>query len=291
MVNIENKLKSIRSDLSCSTIKNYSMALRKFHNILYGEIPIKISNFKDSEKMIDELNKIDLRIGYKKNIVSGLLVLYPKDINYKQYILKLIEMKNIEDDLVKDDVKLLDKDEINKIINKLKNRFYELYIKKLKIEQIIELQDYLILCLYTMIPPRRLLDYVEMKIKNINKDTDNYYDNKKFYFNKYKTSKTHGKQIINIPDELDIIIKKYFDCLERNNIDTDYLLFNTKKQKLSVSLLNIRLKNLIGGSVNSLRHTYLTNNYKDMVDKYKIAKTDMSDNMGSSINQIKYYVK
>ena len=37
------------------------------------------------------------------------------------------------------------------------------------------------------IPPRRSLDYVCFKIKNINRDEDNYLDKNEFVFNKYKT--------------------------------------------------------------------------------------------------------
>jgi hypothetical protein len=63
----------------------------------------------------------------------------------------------------------------------------------------------LLLSLYTDIYPRRNMDYMLMKITDDyenepQRDDYNWYDkkNKKFIFNKYKTSKTYGKQEIDI---------------------------------------------------------------------------------------------
>ena len=59
------------------------------------------------------------------------------------------------------------------------------------------------------LPPRRSLDYSEMKIKDFNKDTDNYYDKGVMVFNKYKTHKTYGRVEIDlkkIAPTLNIII-------------------------------------------------------------------------------------
>jgi len=64
------------------------------------------------------------------------------------------------------------------------------------------------------IPPRRSLDYADIKIRKYNKDIDNYYENGKFVFNQYKTCKQYGKVIIDVkmlaPD-LNKLIKKYVE--------------------------------------------------------------------------------
>jgi hypothetical protein len=43
-----------------------------------------------------------------------------------------------------------------------------------------------------VMPPRRSMDYSEMKIRNYDPKVDNYYRAGKFYFNRYKTAKTNG---------------------------------------------------------------------------------------------------
>ncbi len=72
--------------------------------------------------------------------------------------------------------------------------------------------EYFILALMSgvQIPPRRSLDYADMKIRNYNKNTDNYYENGKFTFNQYKTFKQYGRVTIDIKllaPELNTLIK------------------------------------------------------------------------------------
>ena len=77
--------------------------------------------------------------------------------------------------------------------------------------------DYLILSLYTLIPPRRNLDYMEMFIcKNAGTDEEKNYlevnmknEPYKLVFNKFKTSKSAGSQEVTVPDELKRIINIY----------------------------------------------------------------------------------
>ena len=67
------------------------------------------------------------------------------------------------------------------------------------------------MCLYSnvFIPPRRLIDYTEFKMREINPDTDNYMNKNTFIFNKYKTAKVYGKQTIDIPVQLRNILNKW----------------------------------------------------------------------------------
>jgi hypothetical protein len=66
-----------------------------------------------------------------------------------------------------------------------------LYRKKVFTEKDLqEIQNYILLVLYSglYIPPRRAKDYVDFRIDNINKKTDNYLDKANMIFNSYKTS-------------------------------------------------------------------------------------------------------
>ena len=61
--------------------------------------------------------------------------------------------------------------------------------------------DFLILALMSGVAgvnPRRSLDYSAMKIRNFDKETDNYYLNGKMVFNKYKTFKVYGRYIVDV---------------------------------------------------------------------------------------------
>lgn len=74
---------------------------------------------------------------------------------------------------------------------------------------------YMVLSLYTKFAPRRNQDYQAMKVvkteKEANNEDFNYYvtSNHKFIFNKYKTAKTHGNQIFDVPDDLVRVINMY----------------------------------------------------------------------------------
>ena len=79
--------------------------------------------------------------------------------------------------------------ELDKIYKDLKAQANALFKKsELSKSDLQTIQNYVILSLYTLIPPRRSLDYTEMKINNIDKKQSNYINGKKFIFNTYKTS-------------------------------------------------------------------------------------------------------
>ena len=139
----------------------------------------------------------------------------------------------------------------------------------------------------TFIPPRRSLDYCNFKIKNIDKDTDNYLDKNELAFNSYKTAKYYGLQKVEINKELKTILTKWIKCNP-----TDYLLFDINNNKLNSVKLNQRLNKIFGkpSSVNALRHSYLTSKYGDTIKTNSALANDMSE-MGSSLAQAKIYIK
>ena len=138
------------------------------------------------------------------------------------------------------------------------------------------------------ISPRRSKDYVDFKIRNIDKDKDNYLDKGKFVFNSYKTAKTYGTQTVDIPTQLRNIINKWIKVNP-----TDYLLFDANGGKLSAVKLNQRINKIFDGrkvSVNQLRHTFLTDKFGDTIQKKKEVAETMED-MGSSSSMLDTYVK
>lgn len=134
---------------------------------------------------------------------------------------------------------------------------------KLNLQEKSLFKKYLISCIYTYNPPRRLLDYGCMNIiKNINEfeklkklkpneiKKHNYYalENKVFIFCYYKTVKIYKEQYISVNNELDKIIKDYINSLQLNY---GKLLFGNRDFEQLV-------RNTFNAGINSIRHSYIT---------------------------------
>ena len=129
-----------------------------------------------------------------------------------------------------------------------------------------------------VIRPRRSLDYSEMKKRNYDVKTDNFYKGNKFFFNKYKTVKTYGIQILEVPKELKTIIKKWI------KINTnDYIIYFSNGNKISCPQITRILNKVFGKntSTSMLRHIYLTNVYEDILQINKME--NLANEMGHSV--------
>jgi hypothetical protein len=134
--------------------------------------------------------------------------------------------------------------------------------------------------------PRRSQDYTELKIRNYDTKKDNYYKASKFYFNVYKTAKTYGLQSIDVPKDLNVILKKWI------KINTnDYMLYSTNGNKLSSPQVTRILNKVFDKNVSTsmLRHIYLTNKYKDIPALSKMQ--DLATEMSHSVSQAMEYIK
>jgi hypothetical protein len=133
------------------------------------------------------------------------------------------------------------------------------------------LQDYLILNLYFLIPPLRN-DYVLVKVYQtlpfMTSTKNNYIEiqSKKLYVNRYKTDKTYGQIVIDIPEKILSIISKVFE--KRVEIfpvlkgETSLLINNDLKPMSKVNLiqnLNKIFKRKV--SVTMLRKSYISEKY------------------------------
>jgi integrase len=161
----------------------------------------------------------------------------------------------------------------------------------LEFEDFQQLQQFVMYCLVCgkYIAPRRSQDWIKMKIRNIDLDTDNYIDKKSFVFNQFKTAKHTGTQIIDIPPELYRIIRKW---IRFNRFE--YLFVNVKLEPLTPVSYAQKLNNIMGVksgrtggySTNNWRHVYLTNKYSNTLDLEDDLKA-----MGSDNRNAKYYIK
>ena len=134
-----------------------------------------------------------------------------------------------------------------------------------------------VLSLYTEIAPRRNQDYSDMYVvKNFLDDaTKNYLslDEKKFQFNKYKTSKTHGSMTVDIPESLMNAITAF---LKHHPLNKGRLSKKTCFQLLvkqdgtpinAVNGITRILNKIFGKNIGSsmLRHIFLSSVYGDKV--------------------------
>jgi integrase len=260
----------------------------------------EIRNFKFLEKPKKILEKIkDYKLTTQRNILIAIVSVLKNLGNdlYKSYYDLMIEYNKKIEDGNKNNEKTETQKNNWMEFKDVENKFNELKSKLKGSSNISEnmYDNYLnavVLGLYVLTPPRRNKDYLLMKVskdgKNMN-DKYNWLDIKKkqFIFNNYKTDKTYGQQIVDIPTELFELIKKY---LKYKKDGDNYLLVKFNGNKLTSDNSITRLLNKIFGkniSSSMLRHIYLTNRFKDVNKEMQ----DTALKMGHSVFQQKDYIK
>jgi integrase len=290
---LKEDIKKQRPKLSEGSLNTYASLLKSLYNNVFDSKDVDLERFnKDDDKIIKHLE--DLPPNKRKTILSALLVVTSND-KYKK--LMMGDIKEYSNEIKKQEKTETQKknsisnDEIKSKWNELREEAEHLYKKKqLNSNDLQQIQKFIILSLFggIFVPPRRNLDYSEMKIKDIDKKTDNYIDKNSFVFNRYKTDKFHGQQKETIPPALLSILKKWI----KTN-PNEYLLFDADKgDKLNSVQVTQRINRIFGKniSVNTFRHTYLTEKYGDTIKKNNEIQKDM-ESMGSSANMLTTYVK
>jgi integrase len=292
MDKIKDYIHSKRPTLSKSSITTYASILKNLYLKVFKDDDMDLGKFDNSEPVLSFLK--DMPPNRRKTILSALVIItdkkayrdlmaddvrdYNKDIN-KQEKTPAQEASWVETNQVKEVC-----DDLKKVADLLYKK------KQMTSADLQQIQNYIIMCVLggSYISPRRSKDYVDFKIRNIDKQKDNYMDKGKFIFNSYKTAKTYGKQEVEIPTQLRNIISKWIKVNP-----TEYLLFDANGGKLSAVKLNQRINKIFDGrkvSVNQLRHTFLTDKFGDTIAKKALVADTMED-MGSSSAMLDTYVK
>jgi hypothetical protein len=188
---------------------------------------------------------------------------------------------------------LLTQNELEKKVNGFVNN------KMITAHQYEQLIQLLVLSLYTKTQPRRNQDYQHMYVvKKWDKasPTDrNYldYDNKKFIFNVYKTAKTHGQQVLDIPEDLFDTIKQYLKHHPAHKGSKKFassfafLVSADGSALTAVNAITRILNRIFGKNVGAsmLRHIFLSNKY-DIKEMSKDAEA-----MGQTVEVQRQYMK
>lgn len=291
-------LKSNRPRLSESTLRTYTSILNSLFRKMNQQKEVTADNvFKffqnHSSTVMDYLK--DMPANKRKTILASLVTLcvgHDCVEVYRNQMLKDARLYNTEQrDQLKTDTQKkswISQAEVMKIYRSLERKAQPLFKKvQLSNEEFETLQNYIILSLYVLIPPRRLLDYIYFKIRNVNKDKDNYMEGRKFFFNRYKTDYKYKKQEVAIPLKLKQLIDKWM-----TKTDGDFLL-EERNRAFTPSQLTLRLNKIFGGrkiSVNQLRHTFITDEV--LKDAPRLKKLEeIAEDMGHSTDQQQLYRK
>lgn len=296
----EITIKNHRPNLSDSSLRTYKSILTNLFKRMKPDQTIYDKNyFINHPRDVIRFLK-DIKPNLRKTSLSALTVYTLSDKNvsdiFRDQMLRdgKIYKENIESQEMTDKQRAnwITQDEIKKIyvsLEKVIKPIFNNYEEgdNIPIKDLERIQDYIIASIYVLIPPRRLTDYSEFKMKDINEDEDNYMKNGTFYFNKFKTAK-FKKDSFKIPIKLKNIIQKWGKLT-----NSEWLLFQSrnKAKKISPSFLNTILHRIFGGSisVNNLRHSYLTEYFKDVPTLTDIKH--INDQMGHSLVQSLEYVK
>ena len=293
---MEALLHSNKPKLSPSSVKTYLSVLHSLNKVLGKDDENMEQIFNDPSSVISVADKYKLT--RRKTIMSALTVLTTHDEKvaevYRTELYKLIKeydtlqleqkktQKETENWIEWDDV-LKVYDDMAKDMNPIMKR------KNIKSDdEVHRFQLFVLLSLFVLIPPRRAKDWVDFKIRDVDVDKNNYYNEKDkvLVFNSFKTAKHYGKQTVPVPPKLATILKKWLSFNP-----SDYLFFGMlgrpiRQPQVAQWLYSIFNRHV---SVNALRHSYLTqfhskrNSLKDM--------DEIAKNMAHSIKMSLQYAK
>jgi len=146
------------------------------------------------------------------------------------------------------------------------------------------LQNYVILSCYVLIPPRRIADYINFKVKDIDQKEDNFFDFEKqqLVFNTYKTAKSYGTQVVDCPNDLKDVLFKWFPICKKFS---EYLFFNSYGNQLSQPQLTKTINQIFDKNISAsmLRHIYISDvTLKDVPKLSELEKvaSDMAHGTG-----------
>jgi integrase len=243
---------------------------------------------KNPDKVLKHLDTTPCKS--RKTILASLVTLTGNG-KYKDRMMKdAYEYQNEKKDQHKTEKETdnwLTQEDVLKVWKELYRNYYLLSKATLTPEEKDRLQNLVILSLFVLIPPRRSLDYCDMKIRNIDKENDNYIEGRKLVFMKYKTAKNYGEQKVAIPPKLQLLLKKWVAKQQG-----DFLLSDSQGKPMTPSKLTVKLNKIFGKriSTNMLRKIYLTDKYKDVPALKDMEET--SREMGHSVMEaLTSYVK
>ena len=306
MTSFENDLekKFQEKNISASSIKLYLNNLRKLND---GTEMTSFKFLEKPEKIMEKLVKY--KPTTKRNFLISVVSALNTDNNpkikklYGKYYDLMLSMNDEVKNIVHSADELPEWKVITEKAEVLKKEVDTFKDKKtINPPEYETLLKYVVLSLYTLQPPRRNGDYLEMYIVD-KYDTDmtndkNYLSRTtaEFIFNSYKTAKKYKQQVEKISPELVEVLRiylKFHPFLKNGKIpkgveDVKFLVYRDGEGVSQINAITRILNSVLGKGIASskLRHIYLTSKYGDTV---KEQEKDASS-MGHSTSQQKDYI-
>jgi integrase len=287
---LKNIITTNRPNLKDNTINSYTSILKSMYKMIYpNNKTIDITKYQDTKTFSEYLmNNFDPSV--RKAYFNALVVLTELDDYRTQMMSDVEETKNMKSDNMmteKQQENQVTRQEIDALLRVLKQDVKLIYKNKSYTPtNLLTIQNYVLLNLFSKIEPRRSKDYWMFKIRNIDINVDNYLDGDEMTFNSYKTAFSYGQQRIKLPSTLLRMIKKYIAVIPS---DQNYLFFTVTGKPMNSTLLNQRFNSIFGGrhvSVNSFRHAFLSEKYQSYIDL-----KDSFHKMGSSMSNADTYIQ
>jgi hypothetical protein len=279
---IEERIKQNRNDIKAVTLATYHSNIKiVIKKLDITDIDIFLTSPAEIIKQIKNL--ISISNNTKKNYIKAIMSIVPRKhpstqiyIDFLFVIQEDINMV-IDEQVKKTGVTYKTPTELNKITNQLIDDG--------------NIQDAVISVFYTgfYIPTCRLVEVFSLKFQNYDVNNDNYIDffKKELVFNKYKTVKQYGQQIVKIPTFVIILFNKLIKTIKKSN----YLINNSFKQHYTSPTLSLKVKSIFKYSVNTLRSFYLTNAFNTGKLNTEKQKKDMAVSLRNSTDVFKHYIK
>lgn len=304
---LTNKIKEARPNLSASSLKSYKSILSSLYRQMNPRTDFDAMFFEThSKEVMDHLK--NQTASNRKTRLSALVVactaMNPECKIVDTYRSKMYEdseKTRAQDRLQKKNAyqqeNWIEWTDVVQFWEDMKRSTMPLWTKaRLTPEEFNRLQDFVILSVYVLVnPPRRIQDYAKMKIRNANRQEDNYIDKQKtLVFHIFKTAKFLKKdedgQRVEMPTSLRTIIAKWMKI----QLQSDYLIVDTEGQPMSQSQLTMRLNKIFSQtgkriSVNMLRHSFYSHELKNVPSLVNLEQ--MADNAGHSVMKALEYVK
>ena len=313
MNNLANDLKTKRS-IGDTTVQAYMRNLVQLND----KKPFKNLNFlKDVDATVERVNRY--AISTRNTMIAtvcSVLSMYSQPAMKKAYKRYSEVLNKLKEELTttrgdtmekteKEDKNWVKWDDVVTKRDELRDEVLA-YGANITLAEYEKLLAYLLLCLFTYIPPRRNMDYQEMYVTRkwddkMDKDR-NYLDlhGQRFIFNVYKSARSSGQQIVDIPttDEesplKDAIVQylkhnPHYRASKNKSKEFRFLVKADGTPMTAVNSITRILNKTFGKKVGSsmLRHSYLSSKYGSVMEEMKEDSEMMAHNMDTQKKYIR----
>jgi len=259
-----------------------------FHNLtkLNGKEPTNLNFLKKTTEIMEKINALKSRNTARSYIIAVVSAVKEDPKLYKIYYPELEKInKELKENVGKSEKQeenWITQESISTIQKEMMTNLPKKSKKTLTKDEYEKLLNLVVLSLYTLQSPRRLLDYQLMKVEDGEDKDFNYYNKGVFVFNNFKTKGKYMTQIQSVPKELNDLIKVYLKYKPKEN---NFLLNHYDGTEFKYANEITRILNKIFDkkiSCSMLRNIYLTDKFSPLIKEMK----ETAQTMGTSVNMI-----